>query len=118
DIRDQASHRVFKGFLATIPAEKRKHLPRYLAGIRVRMGKVAANLPRDSKLMEETVPYWRAAKARVDLHAKAGVTDGELTLYRWMVEEFRVAQFAQELRTAMTVSPKRLQEQWNKIGKP
>jgi len=118
DMRDQLAHLVFKGFLATIPAEHRQHLPRYLAGIRVRMGKVAANLPRDSKLMEETVPYWRAAKARVELHAKAGVTDGELTLYRWMVEEFRVAQFAQELRTAMTVSPKRLQEQWNRIGKP
>lgn len=118
DMNDQLGHLVFKGFLATIPAEWRKHLPRYLAGIRVRLGKIAPNLARDTKLMAETQPYWRAAKARLELHAKAGVTDPALTTYRWMVEEYRIAQFAQELRTAITVSPKRLQEQWNAIGKP
>jgi ATP-dependent helicase HrpA len=118
DMKDQLSFLVFKGFLATIPTEWRKHLPRYLAGIRVRIGKLAPNLARDTKLMAETQPYWRAAKARVELHAKAGVTDPALTTYRWMVEEYRIAQFAQELRTAITVSPKRLQEQWDTIGKP
>lgn len=119
DIRDQLAHLVFKGFLDAIPAEWIQHLPRYLAGIRVRLSKLpAGGITRDAKLMAELSPYWLAAKARVDLHAKAGVTDPQLTLYRWMVEEYRIALFAQELRTAVSVSPKRLQEQWDRIGKP
>jgi ATP-dependent helicase HrpA len=32
-----------------------------------------------------------------------------------MLEEFRVQSFAQELRTAVPVSAKRLQELWQKI---
>ncbi|CAN0600389.1 unnamed protein product [Laminaria digitata] len=44
----------------------------------------------------------------------AEVADEFWTL-RWMVEEFRVASFAQELRTSVQVSEKRLREQLNKI---
>jgi len=32
--------------------------------------------------------------------------------YRWMLEEFRISVFAQELKTAYPVSPKRLDKQW------
>ncbi len=119
DVRDQLSQLVFKGFLASIPPQWRAQLPRYLGAIRMRHAKLpGGGLVRDSKLTAEVAPYWRACKARLDLHAKAGVTDDQLTLYRWMVEEYRVALFAQELRTALSVSPKRLQEQWDRIEKP
>ncbi len=119
DAKDQLVHLVFKGFLTVTPPQWRAHLPRYLAGIRARYAKLpGGGLERDARLTAEVAPYWRACKARLDLHAKAGVTDEALVHYRWMVEEFRVAQFAQELRTSVTVSPKRLQEQWERIGKP
>jgi ATP-dependent helicase HrpA len=32
--------------------------------------------------------------------------------YRWMLEELRVSLFAQELKTPMPVSAKRLQKMW------
>jgi ATP-dependent helicase HrpA len=37
---------------------------------------------------------------------------------RWMLEEFRVSLFAQELRTLVPVSEKRLQEQIERILRP
>ena len=35
--------------------------------------------------------------------------------FRWMVEEFRVSLFAQELGTSVSVSAKRLEKLWAKI---
>ena len=39
----------------------------------------------------------------------------ELARYRWMLEEFRVSLYAQSLGTALPVSSKRLQEQWQAV---
>ena len=42
-----------------------------------------------------------------------GMYDPELENYRWMLEEYRILLFAQELGAAMTVSEKRLDKQWS-----
>jgi len=36
-------------------------------------------------------------------------------LYRWMLEEYRVSLFAQQLGTKMAVSDKRLAKQWSQV---
>ena len=41
--------------------------------------------------------------------------DPQLELYRWMLEEYRVSLFAQKLGTAISVSPKRLDQQWANV---
>ena len=41
----------------------------------------------------------------------------QIEILGWMVAEFRVSVFAQELNTAYPISPKRLDEQLEKIGK-
>ena len=35
--------------------------------------------------------------------------------YRWMLEEFRVSLFAQQMKTRLPVSGKRLDQQWLKV---
>jgi ATP-dependent helicase HrpA len=49
--------------------------------------------------------WQRAAKT----HA---ARDPKMQEYRWMLEELRVSLFAQELKTPMPVSAKRLQKMW------
>jgi ATP-dependent helicase HrpA len=49
--------------------------------------------------------YWREY---LKLRAERGGEDADLAELRWLVEELRVSTFAQELRTAESVSPKRL----------
>ncbi|MCB1629623.1 MAG: DUF3418 domain-containing protein, partial [Xanthomonadales bacterium] len=44
---------------------------------------------------------------------KAGVREPALEEFRWLLEELRVGLFAQELRTPMPVSVKRLQKIWD-----
>ena len=41
--------------------------------------------------------------------------DPRMTDFRWMLEELRVSLFAQELRTPMPVSAKRLQKVWESM---
>ena len=43
---------------------------------------------------------------------RAGRDAALLADYRWMVEEYRVSLFAQELHTPQPVSPKRLDALW------
>ena len=40
----------------------------------------------------------------------------QLDYYRWMLEEYRVSLFAQELKTLFPVSEKRLKSYWNEIS--
>ena len=41
----------------------------------------------------------------------------EVCTYRWMLEEFRVSLFAQNLGTRRAVSQKRLEEQWQLVSR-
>ena len=43
--------------------------------------------------------------------------DERLTDFRWLLEELRVSFFAQELRTPMPVSVKRLTKVWESISR-
>jgi len=46
----------------------------------------------------------------------AGASDA-LIEFRWLIEELRISLFAQELRTAQSVSVKRLTALWERLGK-
>ena len=43
---------------------------------------------------------------------KAGTADAFFDEFRWLLEELRIALYAQELRTPSPVSVKRLQKMW------
>jgi ATP-dependent helicase HrpA len=119
DVRHQMSGLVYKGFMVATPREWLPHVPRFLAAIRTRLNKLPrGGLDRDARLLQPVLQHWHACLQRLDKHKAAGILDPELILYRWMIEEFRVSQFAQELRTSIPVSERRLEEQWERIGRP
>ena len=45
-----------------------------------------------------------------------GADDPELENYRWLLEEFRVSLYAQELGTVVPASASRLAKQWSKVS--
>ncbi|WFR78618.1 ATP-dependent RNA helicase HrpA [Janthinobacterium rivuli] len=115
DIQSQLQGLVHKRFLTENEYTQLAHFPRYLKAINVRLEKLRADPTRDTKLMAEwqsaAAPYLRQAKDR-----QAGKnTDPKLVDFRWMLEELRVSLFAQELRTPMPVSAKRLQKVWESM---
>lgn len=112
DINAQVAKLMPKHFLVALPYERIAQIPRYLKGATVRIDKLRNNPARDAELMADwkklAQPFEREWLAK----AKAGVTDPQLEEFRWLLEELRVGLFAQELRTPMPVSVKRLQKIW------
>lgn len=116
DMRDQLARLVYPGFIARTPFHRLRHLPRYLKGIQNRLQKLqSAGLARDAQQSAVIAPLWRRFLEREQLHESRGVHDAAMERYRWLMEELRVSLFAQELRTPVTVSPKRLEALWGEV---
>ena len=116
DIHSQIEHLFYKGFLHQTAYENLNNYPRYLKALQLRIDKLATHLERDNRQMAEIQACWSRYLQASDAMAMSKKKNAELEKYRWMLEEYRVSLFAQELKTAYPVSAKRLQEQWKKAG--
>ena len=114
DVEQQLERLFPKRFLVDTPPAQLAHYPRYLKAITVRLDKLKNDSARDKALMSELGPL-QSAYARA-VTARKGVPDPRLGEFRWLLEELRVSLFAQELKTPMPVSVKRLQKIWSSIG--
>ncbi len=111
DVRQQLAGLVSKEFLL-LDWSRLQHLPRYLKGTALRLDKMRNNLERDAQSMREwklLAQHWEREKLA---RARAGVEDPQLEEFRWLLEELRIQLYAQELKTPMPVSVKRLQKIW------
>lgn len=116
DMRRHLSSLVYKGFIAHTPGDWLKHLPRFLSAIEIRLRKLhSSGLNRDQSAIALIGPLQSQLNERAKSHRAQQIDDPELDTYRWMLEEFRVSQFAQELKTSMPISGKRLEAQWAKV---
>nr|WP_230976842.1 ATP-dependent RNA helicase HrpA [Pseudothauera rhizosphaerae] len=112
DIQTQVAALLPKDFLVAFPWERLAQFPRYLKGAAIRLDKLRNNPARDAQLLAE----WRALAQQWERERtakrRAGVDDPQIEEFRWLLEELRVGLFAQELKTPMPVSVKRLQKIW------
>ena len=115
DIKQQLANLVYPGFVRETPAVWLKELPRYLRAIEQRLDKLGSQVQRDRVWSGELAQCWQQYSARLTKHLQEGKRDEQLLLYRWMLEEYRVSLFAQQLGTKIPVSDKRLSKQWNNV---
>jgi ATP-dependent helicase HrpA len=108
DMSAQLQMLVHKRFVSDTDHTQLAHFPRYLKALQVRIDKLRSDPARDTRLMAD----WQQAAAPWQRAQKAGQRDIKMDEYRWLLEELRVSLFAQELRTPMPVSVKRLQKVW------
>ena len=104
DVRDQLEALVYAGFLDDLSMDELRQYPRYLKAIIKRLDKLAGDAHKDRGLFLQVQPFWDDYKK---LRNKEGNSD-KVTQIRWMLEEFRVSLFAQDLGTAYPVSAKRI----------
>jgi len=113
DIEAQLQRLLPKNFITAIPYAQLAHYPRYLKAIVGRIDKLRADPARDARLMAEMAPLVQNWQRAHIAHARAGGgKDARLEEFRWLLEELRVSLYAQELRTPMPVSVKRLSKVW------
>jgi len=115
DIEAQVKRLMGKNFIAETPFERLQNYPRYFKGIQVRLDKLKANPARDAQLLADYTPLWTNYERRAIQLAKLGTADPQIEQFRWLLEELRISLFAQELKTPVPVSVKRLQKQWEGI---
>ena len=97
-------------FIETTPRPWLDYLSRYLKTITRRIERLPANVRRDAELAAQIRPFTNAMLSLLAQPALSGVRP-ELDELRWMIEGFRVSLFAQELKTMIRVSEKRLADQ-------
>ncbi|HEX5128675.1 MAG TPA: ATP-dependent RNA helicase HrpA, partial [Usitatibacter sp.] len=113
EVKAARDRMVYPGFLARTPWERLEHLPRYLKGLALRLAKYRANAERDQKHAGTVQELWERYESRARAGRDEGSADPRLEEFRWLIEELRVSLFAQELRTPIPVSAKRLQKFWD-----
>lgn len=91
------------------------HLPRYLKALLIRAERATLNPAKEQERIRLITPYvtalgrWESGPPTTEEGRRL------VQEFRWMLEEFRVSIFAQELGTAQPVSPKRLDEALERI---
>ena len=88
---------------------------RYLKALRIRAERALVNPAKDQTRSQLVFPYVEALKQLLARQPKERATQEALQEFRWMLEEFKVSVFAQEIGTAIPISPKRLDEQLAKL---
>ncbi|HLP07884.1 MAG TPA: ATP-dependent RNA helicase HrpA [Opitutaceae bacterium] len=103
------------GFLVRTPWAQLPHLPRYLKAMKARADRWRQDPGKDHRRALQVAPW---AKTVLEL-SKGFPRNAEharrLDEFRWLVEEYRVSVFAQELGTAQPVSEKKLEQKLGEI---
>jgi ATP-dependent helicase HrpA len=102
-------------FLERISWERLAELPRYLKALLTRIERAALNPLKDQERARQLVPYQQAVQQFATPPAKLPEVRAAQDEFRWLVEEFKVSLFAQELGTAVPVSAKRLDQKLEQL---
>ncbi|HVJ87361.1 MAG TPA: ATP-dependent RNA helicase HrpA [Caulifigura sp.] len=110
DSLSQWLHLFQNSALARAPWESLNSYPRYLDAFATRWKKLReGGLARDRELTSKVALFWNKY---VDIATKRPHLRPAFEPVRWLIEEYRVSLWAQQLRTATPVSEKRLREAW------
>ena len=117
DVQGQLAHVVPPDALRTVPRARLGQLVRYLRAIQVRLQRQAHDPQKDQQKAAQVAPLWQGYLRRRDELRGKGRSLDELDEFGWLVEELRVQIFAPELKTAVPVSPQRLQDLWARVSR-
>jgi ATP-dependent helicase HrpA len=110
DMRGQVGRLVDRGFVADAGAGRLRHLTRYLAAVRQRRERLDTQAGRDRQLMDLVQPLQEAYLQRLSALPDDRPVTPALERVRWLLEEYRVSLWAQQLGTAEPVSDTRLRK--------
>ena len=110
EVKQQLERLVGPGFVCATPPEWLSQLPRFLRAVALRIDKAMIDPEQDRMRCNRVAPF----VARLDTLGSSTIYSPLAADYRWLVEEYRVSVFAQELKTSRPVSSDRLEKQWQR----
>lgn len=120
DLRVQLAYLFAGGFWTRTPWEWLRQYPRYLGAARRRLDRLGGldGVSRDTRLLHEIAPWVTKLRVRVEQGTPSERADPQLVLYRWMLEEWRIALWGDaggRQETVVPVSVRRTEEQWARV---
>lgn len=115
DLRRQLAGLIYPGFVAETGARRLPDLVRYLTAMNRRLEKMPESPARDAERMagvHRVTDAWQQALAALSAPRRASA---DAQAVRWMIEEFRVSLFAQQLGTTGPVSEQRIQRALDRL---
>ena len=110
EVKQQLERLVGPGFVCATPPEWLSQLPRFLRAVALRIDKAMIDPEQDRMRCNRVAPFL----ARLNTLGSIALCSPPAMDYRWLVEEYRVSVFAQELKTSRPVSSDRLEKQWQR----
>jgi len=89
--------------------------PRYAKAAEHRISRLNGQYLKDQKALELLSPWTEKLDTVIGSYPGLVRLSEEAYQYRWMLEEFRVSLFAQQMKTRLPVSSKRLEQQWQRV---
>ena len=111
DVDMQLMNLLHGSFLSDTPIRWLQHFPRYLSAVELRLQKLSTS-GEAIEVIDSLTEYWQRVENCDEMAIH--VDRDAVVEFRWMLEEYRVSIFAQQLGTAVKVSPQRLEKQWQK----
>ena len=108
DLRRLHASALASGFVTRTGARHLPDLARWLRALEVRAERVRDNPARDRERMAELAGLEAEIDAAVEALSPERRSDDDVAAVRRLLEEYRVAVFAQPMRTAVPVSAKRI----------
>jgi ATP-dependent helicase HrpA len=110
ETRQELDSLMPKDFVTRYSLERLKHFPRYLEALRLRIERGAYNPAKDRSKADQVSPFIQALKNLRSKIPSDSPSEQKAAIeeFRWMVEEFKVSLFAPEIKTAHSISVKRL----------
>jgi ATP-dependent helicase HrpA len=114
-VSTQLAWLVYRGFPRLVPLAWMRHYARYMKGIALRLDRARTNPSGDRSKESRFAPWWERYRDSLKSPDRPRMNQAALAEFRWMLEEFRISLFAPELKTAIPVSPQRLEAKWNEV---
>jgi len=117
ELRCSLDRLVPGNFIAIYSRERFFHLPRYLRALYLRAERGVSNLDKDQRKAAQVKPFNDQLSEFLNhLDPAASVEKRDaLEQFFWMIEEFKVSLFAQELKTPYPISASKLKRQAERI---
>jgi ATP-dependent helicase HrpA len=110
DMKGQLARLVHRGFIGEAGSAQLRRYPTYLAALDRRRSQLDAQVARDRQLMDRIADLQEAYLHQVAALPEGRPPDANLRRVRWMLEEYRVSLWAQQLGTAYPVSDQRIRK--------
>ncbi len=108
---------VPENFIELYDLQRLEHLPRYVQAVQIRARRAADNLEKDQVKAADLAPFTAGLDRLIQSLSPTSSSEKRKAIedFFWLIEEYKVSLFAQELRTAVPVSEKRLRERMMEI---